>query len=187
MAEKSADNLLDAIEKSKKKSLANLIYGLGIRYVGVHSSEVITRYYPTLDEFREAGLEELIEINEIGPKIAESIILFFKEKENLAIIERLRRAGLNFGQEEEKRRGKKGVQILAGKQFVLTGTLKDFTRIQAKEIISELGGRVTGSVSKKTDYVVAGEDPGSKYQKAQKIGVSIISEEEFKKIINKNS
>jgi len=187
MAEKSADNLSDAIEKSKKKSLANLIYGLGIRYVGVHSSEVITRYYPTLDEFREAGLEELIEINEIGPKIAESIILFFKEKENLAIIERLRRAGLNFGQEEEKRRGKKGVQILAGKQFVLTGTLKDFTRTQAKEIISELGGRVTGSVSKKTNYVVAGEDPGSKYQKAQKIGVSIISEEEFKKIINKNS
>ncbi|MBU4511108.1 NAD-dependent DNA ligase LigA, partial [bacterium] len=164
MAEKSADNLLGAIEKSKKKSLANLIYGLGIRYVGVHSSEVITRYYPTLDEFREAGLEELIEINEIGPKIAESIILFFEEKKNLDIIERLRSAGLNFGQEEEKRREKKGVQILAGKQFVLTGTLKDFTRTQAKEIISELGGRVTSSVSKKTNYVVVGEDPGSKYQ-----------------------
>ncbi|MBU4349606.1 NAD-dependent DNA ligase LigA [bacterium] len=187
MAEKSADNLLGAIEKSKKKSLANLIYGLGIRYVGVHSSEVITRYYPTLDEFREAGLEELIEINEIGPKIAESIILFFEEKKNLDIIERLRSAGLNFGQEEEKRREKKGVQILAGKQFVLTGTLKDFTRTQAKEIISELGGRVTSSVSKKTNYVVVGEDPGSKYQKAQKIGVPIINEEEFKRIINNRS
>jgi DNA ligase (NAD+) len=182
MAEKSADNLLDAIEKSKKKSLANLIYGLGIRYVGVHTSEVITRYYPTLDKFKKTRLEELIGINEIGPKIAESIIFFFKEKENLAIIERLRRAGLNFGQEEETRRKEKGTQILAGKQFVLTGTLKDFTRAQAKEIISELGGRVTGSVSKKTDYVVAGEDPGSKYQKAQKLGVTIINEEEFKKI-----
>ncbi|HAJ32198.1 MAG TPA: DNA ligase [Candidatus Atribacteria bacterium] len=187
MAEKSADNLLDAIEKSKKKSLANLIYGLGIRYVGVHTSEVITRYYPTLDKFKKANLEELIEINEIGPKIAESIILFFKEKENLTIIERLRSAGLNFGQEEEKMREEKGVQILAGKQFVLTGTLKDFTRTQAKEIITELGGRVTGSVSKKTDYVVAGEGSGSKYQKAIELGVPIINEEEFKKIITENS
>jgi DNA ligase (NAD+) len=183
VADKSADNLLDAIEKSKKKSLANLIYGLGIRYVGVHTSEVITRYYPTLDKFKKANLEELIKINEIGPKIAESIILFFKERENLAIIEKLRSAGLNFSQEKEKIREEKGVQILAGKQFVLTGTLKDFTRTQAKEIISELGGRVTGSVSKKTDYVVAGEDPGSKYQKAQELDVTIINEEEFKKLI----
>ncbi len=183
MAEKSVDNLLNAIKTSKKKSLANSIYGLGIRYVGVHTSEVITRYYSTLDKFIKASLEELIEINEVGPKIAESIILFFKEKENLAIIERLRRAGLNFSQEEEKARKEKVVQILAGKQFVLTGTLKDFTRTQSKEIISELGGRVTGSVSKKTDYVVAGEDPGSKYQKAQKLGVTIINEEEFKKIL----
>jgi DNA ligase (NAD+) len=190
MAEKSADNLLDAIEKSKKKTLANLIYGLGIRYVGVHTAEVITSYYPTLYKFKKAKLEELIEINEIGPKIAESIILFFKEKENLAIIERLRSAGLSFSQEEGKMKKEKAAQILAGKQFVLTGTLKDFTRTKAKEIISELGGRVTGSVSKKTNYVVAGEDPGSKYQKAQKIGVPIIkigvpiiNEEEFKKIV----
>jgi len=187
MAEKSADNLLVAIEKSKKKSLAHLIYGLGIRYVGVHTSEVITRYYPTLDKFKKVKLEELIEINEIGPKIAESIVLFFKEKENLAIIERLRSAGLNFGQGEEKMRNEKGAQILTGKQFVLTGTLKDFTRTQVTKIISELGGRVTGSVSKKTDYVVAGKDPGSKYQKAQELSVSIINEEEFKKIINNRS
>jgi len=187
MAEKSADNLLDAIEESKKKSLANLIYGLEIRYVGVHTSEVITRYYPTLDKFKIASLEELIEINEIGPKIAESINHFFKGKENIDIIERLRSAGLNFGQEEEIIRKEKEVQILEGKQFVLTGTLEDFTRTQVKEIISKLGGRVIGSVSKKTDYVVAGEDPGSKYQKAQKLGVLIINEEEFKKIITKNS
>ncbi len=185
MAEKSADNLLVAIEKSKKKSLAHLIYGLGIRYVGVHSSEVITRYYTTLYKFRKANLEELVKINEIGPKIAESIVLFFKEKDNLDIIEKLRKVGLNFGQEEEKREKGKEVQILTGKQFVLTGTLKDFTRSQAKEIISELGGRVTSTVSKKTDYVVVGDDPGSKYQKAQKIGVPIINEEEFKKIIAK--
>ncbi|MBU1035839.1 NAD-dependent DNA ligase LigA, partial [bacterium] len=182
MAEKSTDNLLEAIEKSKEKSLANLIYGLGIRYVGVHTSEVITRYYSTLDKFRKTNLEELIEINEIGPKIAESIILFFKEKENLAIIERLRSAGLNFNLEEEKMRKEKVTRILAEKQFVLTGTLKDFTRTQAKKIIIELGGRVTGSVSKKTDYVIAGEEPGSKFQNALKLGVTIINEEEFKKI-----
>jgi len=187
MAEKSADNLLDAIEESKKKSLANLIYGLEIRYVGVHTSEVITRYYLTLDKFKIASLEELVEINEIGPKIAESINHFFKGKENIDIIERLRSAGLNFGQEEETIRKEKEVQILEGKQFVLTGTLEDFTRTQIKEIISKLGGRVIGSVSKKTDYVVAGEDPGVKYQKAQELGVTIISEEEFKKIITKNS
>lgn len=182
MAEKSADNLLIAIKKSKEKPFSNLTYGLGIRYVGVHTAEVITRHYPTLEKFKKASLEELIEINEIGPKIAESTILFFKEKENLAIIERLGSAGLNFSQGEEKMRKEKIAQILAGKQFVLTGVLKEFTRTQAKEIISELGGRVTGSVSKKTDYVVAGEDPGSKYQKAQKLCVPIIDEEEFKKI-----
>ncbi|GAI41346.1 unnamed protein product, partial [marine sediment metagenome] len=149
MAEKSADNLLVAIEKSKKKSLAHLIYGLGIRYVGVHTSEVITRYYPTLDKFGKANLEELIEINEIGPRIAESIVLFFKEKGNLDIIEKLRRAGLNFGQEEEGTKKEKEARPLSGKQFVLTGTLKEFTRTQVKEIISKLGGRVTGSVSKR--------------------------------------
>ena len=183
MAEKSADNLLKAIEKCKKKPLANLIYGLGIRYVGFHTSEVITRHYPTLDKFKKANLEELIEINEIGPKIADSIILFFKEKENLAIIERLRSVGLNFGQEEEKIREEKGAQILAGKQFVLTGSLENFTRTQVIEIISKLGGRVTGSVSKKTDYILVGKNPGSKYQNAQKLGITIINEEEFKKII----
>jgi DNA ligase (NAD+) len=185
MAEKSADNLRNAIEKSKNRSFANLIYGLGIRYVGVHTSEVITRYFPTLDKLRKVNLEELIEVNEIGPKIAESIVLFFKEKENLDIIERLRSADLNFGQKEEKKRKKKRAQIFTGKQFVLTGTLKDFTRTQVTEIIGELGGRVTSSVSKKTDYVVVGEDPGSKYQKAKKLGITIIDEEEFKKLIDK--
>lgn len=184
-AAKSVDNLLAAIEKSKKRSLANLIYGLGIRYVGVHTSEVITRYYSSLNKFKKAKIEELIEINEIGPKIAESIIFFFKEKENLAIMERLRNAGLNFGQEEEKIKKDQKTRILAGKQFVLTGTLEDFTRSQAKEIIIKLGGRVTDSVSKKTDYVVAGVEPGSKYVRAKKLGVSIITEEEFKKIIHK--
>jgi DNA ligase (NAD+) len=185
MAEKSADNLREAIEKSKNRSLANLIYGLGIRYVGVHTAEVITRHFPTLEQLKKINLEEWIEIDEIGPKIAESIVLFFKEKENLGIVERLRSTDLNFGQKEEKKRRGKSTQIFNGKQFVLTGSLKNFTRTQVTGIINELGGRVTNSVSKKTDYVVVGEDPGSKYDKAQKLGITIINEEEFKKIINK--
>jgi len=183
MAKKSADNLLDAIKKSKKKSLSNLIYGLEMRYVGVHTSEVITRHYSTLDKFKKADLEELIEIKEIGPKIAKSIINFFENEKNLDIIERLRDAGLNFGQEGKKISEGKRVQILAGKQFVLTGTLKDFTRDEAGRRIKELGGRVTGSVSKKTDYVVVGENPGSKYTTAKELRVSIINEQEFKKLI----
>lgn len=183
MAKKSADNLMKAIENSKRKKLVNLLYGLGIRYVGIHTAEVMVKYYKCLDKYKNIELEELIKINEIGPKIAESIIFFFSQKENVEIIEKLRKAGLNFGtnEEEEKIEDNK-TQRLQEKQFVLTGVLKDFTRTQAKEIISKLGGRVTGSVSKKTDYVVAGEDPGSKYQKARELGVTIISEEEFKGI-----
>ncbi|MEA1940435.1 MAG: BRCT domain-containing protein, partial [Candidatus Caldatribacteriota bacterium] len=184
MAEKSADNLLEAIKNSKEKSLVHLVYGLGIPFVGIHTAGVITKYYSTLDKFKKVNEEGLIEIKEIGPKIAESIILFFKEEENLKVIERLRNAGLNFGKEfgKEEEEKKEEVKILEGKKFVLTGTLKDFSRAQAKEIISKLGARVTGSVSKNTDYVVAGEDPGSKYENAKKLGIKIISEEEFKKI-----
>ncbi|MEA2022018.1 MAG: NAD-dependent DNA ligase LigA, partial [Candidatus Caldatribacteriota bacterium] len=186
MAKKSSDNLMKAIENSKRKNLVNILYGLGIRYVGIHTAEVMVKYYKNLDKYKNIELEELIKINEIGPKIAESIIFFFSQKENVEIIEKLRKAGLNFGtnEEEEKIEDNK-TQRLQEKQFVLTGVLKDFTRTQAKELISKLGGRVTGSVSKKTDYVVAGEGPGSKYQKARELGVTIINEEEFKRIINK--
>ncbi len=189
MGEKSASNLLKAIEESKRRPLSRLIYGLGIRYVGVHTSEVIAQHFSTLDRLKEASFEELIQIEEIGPKVAESIVRFFKEEENSRIIENLRRAGLNFGKlegegEASAKKGR-GFLPLKGKQLVLTGTLKEFSRNQAKEIIRKLGGRVTESVSKRTDYVVVGENPGSKYQKAQELGVTIINEEEFKKLIAK--
>ena len=183
MAQKSTDNLMKAIEKSKGKDLVHLLYGLGIRYVGIHTAEVMVKYYKNLDQYKNIELEELVKINEVGPKIAESIIFFFSQKENVEIIEKLRKAGLNFGtnEEEEKIEDSK-TRKLQGKQFVLTGTLKNFTRNQAKEMISKFGGRVTGSVSKKTDYVVSGENPGSKYQKARELGITIINEEEFKGI-----
>lgn len=183
LAKKSVDNLMKAIENSKRKDLVNLLYGLGIRYVGIHTAEVMVKYHKNLDQYKNIELEELIKINEVGPKIAESIIFFFSQKENVEIIEKLREAGLNFGRnEEEENIEDRKIQRLQEKQFVLTGTLKDFTRSQAKKIINQLGGRVTGSVSKNTNYVVVGEDPGSKYQKARELGVNIINEEEFKKI-----
>jgi len=186
LAKKSVDNLMKAIENSKRKDLVNLLYGLGIRYVGIHTAEVMVKYYKNLNQYKNIELEELIKINEVGPKIAESIIFFFSQKENVEIIEKLREAGLNFGtNEEEENIENRKIQRLQEKQFVLTGTLKDFTRSQAKNIINQLGGRVAGSVSKNTNYVVVGEDPGSKYQKARELGVNLINEEEFKRIINK--
>jgi len=183
MADKSTDNLMRAIEESKNRPLSRLIYGLGIRFVGVHLSEVLSRNFVSLDKFKEANLENLLAIKEIGPKTAESIIHFFREKNNLFVIERLRSAGLNFGGKEEKGEIEAEYLPLKGKQFVLTGTLQDFERSKAKEIITRLGGRVTGSVSKKTDYVIVGKDPGSKYKKALELGISILSEKEFKELI----
>jgi len=134
--------------------------------VGIHTAEVMVKYYKNLDQYKNIELEELIKINEVGPKIAESIIFFFSQKENVEIIKKLREAGLNFEtNEEEENIEDRKIQRLQEKQFVLTGTLKDFTRSQAKKIINQLGGRVAGSVSKNTNYVVVGEDPGSKISK----------------------
>ena len=185
MAQKSTDNLIIAIENSKQKELVHLLYGLGIRYVGIHTAEVLVKYLNNLDQYKDIKLDELINIDEIGPKIAESILFFFSQKENIQIIERLRKAGLNFGTDKEKGNRKNlEFQTLQKKQFVLTGTLKEFTREEAGKIIKELGGKVTGSVSKKTDYVVVGENPGSKYKTAKELKVSIINEQEFKKLIS---
>ena len=184
MAQKSTDNLMTAIENSKQKELVHLLYGLGIRYVGIHTAEVLVKYFSNLEQYKDIQLDELINIDEIGPKIAESILFFFSQKENMQIIARLREAGLNFGADKEKGTTKNlETQVLQKKQFVLTGALKEFTREEAGEIIKALGGRVTGSVSKKTDYVVVGENPGSKYKTAKELKVSIINEEEFKKLI----
>ncbi|GAB4113752.1 MAG: NAD-dependent DNA ligase LigA [Candidatus Caldatribacteriota bacterium] len=184
MAEKSALNLLQSIEESKKRTLSRLIYGLGIRFVGVHLSEVLSKHFSSLDHFRKITKDDLLKIKEIGPKSAESILLFFQEKDNWWIINRLREAGVNLGG-DEKEKIKEEDLPLKGKQFVLTGTLQDFDRNEAKEIITRLGGRVTGSVSKKTDYVVVGEDPGSKYQKAIDLNIPILKEKDFKEMINR--
>jgi len=174
MAEKSADNLVAAIDKSRKTTLARFIYALGIRQVGEHVARVIADHFGSLENIADASTEELEEVMEVGPIVAQSIHTFFRQPKNIELIERLREGGVEI-EIEERAAG----SPFDGKTFVLTGTLEHFKRDEAKKLIQRLGGRVASSVSKKTDYVVAGDDPGSKYDKAKKLGVKILSEEEF--------
>jgi DNA ligase (NAD+) len=174
MAEKSAENLIGAIAESKKAGLARLVFGLGIRHVGQRVAQVLAQTYGSMDTLSKAPYEDLEAIDEIGPRIAESIREFFGEKHNQKELCKLKQHKLVMTEEK-----KAGGGSLAGKQFVLTGTLENMTRDEAKKKIIEAGGRVTSSVSAKTDYVLAGTDPGSKLTKAQKLGIAILSEKEF--------
>ena len=175
-AEKSAENLVEAIEKSKEKSLARFIYALGIPNVGEHTARLLADKFKSIDALMNAKMEELMAIKEIGPETAKSIVDFFAEKKNRKEIEELRKLGVRM--EYEKRHGK-----LAGLTFVFTGSLKDFTREEAKELVEEEGGKVASSVSRNVDYVVVGEKPGSKYERAKELGIKIINEEEFKRLL----
>ena len=178
MGEKSAENVLAEIEASKSLPLERVIYGLGIRFVGERTAQFLAEHFGALDAIINASAEELEEVNEVGPRIAESIVEFFADEHNRKLVSDLRKARLTFtGQKKEK--GTK----LAGKTFVLTGTLARHTRDEAKKMIEDAGGRVSGSVSKKTDYVVAGSDAGSKMDKARKLGVAVIGEEELEGLL----
>lgn len=181
MGDKSVNNLLKAIEESKGRELERLIFGFGIRLVGARAAHLIAEKFKHLDRIIEAREEDFLEIDEIGDKIAQSLTAFFDEEQNLKLVEKLRRAGVNFSQKSNTSifGGDAPDHQWDGKTFVLTGTLEGYTRNEAKKLIEERGGRVTGSVSKKTDYVLAGESPGSKLDKARELGVSIIDEEEF--------
>jgi len=177
MGDKSAENVLGEIEASKKLPLERVIYGLGIRFVGERTAQFLAEHFGSLDAIMKASTEELEEVNEVGPRIAESIVEFFGDEHNRKLVGDLRKAGLTFtGKKKEK--GTK----LTGKTFVLTGTLLRHTRDEAKKMIEDAGGRVSGSVSKKTDYVVAGTDAGSKLDKARELGVSVIGEEEMERL-----
>jgi DNA ligase (NAD+) len=175
MAEKSATNLVTAIEKSKEQPFERVLYALGIRYVGEKVARDLAAHYQSIDSLIQAGTPELTEIDSIGPRIAQSVNSFFGIEENLAIINRLRSYGLQFNQEEKATVSEK----FAGKTFVLTGTLPTLKRDDASRLIGENGGRTTGSVSKKTDYILAGDSAGSKLEKARKLGVPVIDEEQF--------
>jgi DNA ligase (NAD+) len=176
-ADKSAQNILDEIENSKKLPLERVIYGLGIRMVGERTAQFLAEHFGSMEALEKATVEELQDVNEVGPRIAESIAEFFSIAANRKLVERLDAAHLNL-EGQRKQRGTK----LAGKTFVLTGTLAHFTRDEAKKLIEDAGGKVTGSVSKKTDYVVAGSDAGSKLDKAKQLGVAVIDEKEMEKL-----
>jgi DNA ligase (NAD+) len=178
MGDKSAQNVLAEIEASRKLPLERVIYGLGIRFVGERTAEFLAAHFGSLDGVMKASVEELQEVNEVGPRIAESIHEFFAEPRNRELVQQLRKAGLKF-EGVKKQRGTK----LAGKTFVLTGTLATYSRDEAKQMIEDAGGKVTGSVSKKTDYVVAGADPGSKLDKAREFGINVIGEKELKELV----
>jgi len=171
VGEKSAQNLLREVEAAKKAPLERVILGLGIRFVGERTAQFLAQHFGTLDAIIEASEAELEEVNEVGERIAESIREFFAEPKNRELIERLRRAGLQF-KSTAKPRGTK----LAGKTFVITGILPSRSRDEAKKLIEDAGGRVSGSVSKKTDFVVAGAEAGSKLDKANQLGVDVIDE-----------
>ena len=177
MGDKSAQNVLDEIEASKKLPLERVIYGLGIRMVGERTAQFLAEHFGSMDDLMNASEEELQKVTEVGPRIANSIVEFFREPSNRKLIDRLRASGLTFTG-KKKERGTK----LAGKTFVLTGTLTR-PRDVVKKMLEDAGGRVAGSVSKKTDYVVAGADAGSKLDKANELGVRVISEKEMEELL----
>jgi DNA ligase (NAD+) len=180
MGDKSAQNVLDEIENSRKLPLERVIYGLGIRFVGERTAEFLAQHFGSLDALMQASVEELQEVNEVGPRVGQSIYEFFQEPKNRELVERLRKAGLTFTGKKRERGTK-----LAGKTFVLTGTLANLSRDEAKKMIEDAGGKVTGSVSKKTDYVVSGADPGSKLDKARELGVNVIGEEDLLQLVRR--
>jgi DNA ligase (NAD+) len=180
MGEKSAQNLLEEIEASKKNSLARLIYALGIQFVGERTAQLLAGHFSSLEELAAAKEEQLEEVPEVGPKVAASIVEFFSEPANRQLIKKLRKAGVHPTAEKRVVKSQK----LAGKSFVFTGGLANRSREEAGELVVQHGGKVSSSVSKKTDYVVVGIDPGSKYEKAKELGVTILSEREFEKLLS---
>jgi len=181
MGDRLAENILKAIEKSKNPDLPHLIYALGIRNVGEHLANVLAKEFNSVDNIKNQTKEKLTAVHEIGPIVAECIYNFFHEEKNLKVLDKLKKGGVKFPEMKVKKKK----TPLSGKTFVLTGVLETLNRDEAKKIIQNLGGRVSSSVSKKTDFVVVGEDPGSKLDKAKRLGIKTIDEKEFKRLIGK--
>jgi DNA ligase (NAD+) len=177
MGDKSAQNLLEEIERSKKLGLERVVYGLGIRFVGERTAQFLAEHFGSIEAVMNASEQELEQVEEVGPRIARSIVEFFAEPKNRELVAELRAAGLKLAG-PKKQRGTR----LAGKTFVLTGTLVSYTREEATRRIEAAGGRVAGSVSKKTDFVVAGSDAGSKLDKARTLGVEVIDEKKMEEL-----
>ncbi|MBV6478015.1 MAG: DNA ligase [Ignavibacteria bacterium] len=177
---KSTDNILTAIENSKQKPFEKVLFALGIRHIGERTAKLLSSHFGSIDNLMNAAEEEILIVHEIGPKIAQSVKTFFSDRKNLELVNRLKKSGLKF--ESEKKQTKLNEKI-SGKIFVLTGTLDKYKREDAQKIIEDLGGRVSSSVSKKTDFVLAGSEAGSKLSKAQELGVKVLSENDFEKLI----
>jgi DNA ligase (NAD+) len=175
-AEKSAKKLIDQIEASKDRGLQRLLYGIDIRHVGERYAKVLANHFRSIDKLAEASVEELIAIHEIGPIVAESVFEWFRDPSHRALVDRLKAAGVKM---ESDGGAVKIDERFNGKTFVLTGTLENYTRDQASRLIEERGGRVSSSVSKKTDYVLAGSEAGSKLTKAESLGVAVLDEAQF--------
>lgn len=173
-AEKSAQNLIAAIEKSKEQGLDRVLFGLGVRLIGSRAAQLLAQRFGTMDALMNAPKEEISSVNDIGEKMAESLVHYFREEKSIDLIERLKNAGVRMDYESQQTG-----DVLAGKTFVLTGTLPTLKRSEAQALIEQNGGKVSGSVSKKTDFVVAGEEAGSKLDKANALGVAVITEEEL--------
>ncbi|HVS39008.1 MAG TPA: helix-hairpin-helix domain-containing protein, partial [Gemmataceae bacterium] len=182
MGKKSAQNLLEGVEASKGRGLARVLSGLSIPLVGEATAELLTRSFPTIDAILAASKDELAAVKGFGPERAESIWQFFHHSEGEKLVRELRELGVKLTEEPKAR--PKGAD-LTGKTFVATGTLKNYGRDDIERLIKDLGGKATGSVSRKTDYVVAGENAGSKLDKAKELGVKVLTEEEFDKLIGR--
>jgi DNA ligase (NAD+) len=182
MGDKLAENILEAIDKSRRPDLPHLMHALGIRNVGEHLASVLAAHFGSIDRVAQAEVEELSQINEVGPIVAESISTFFKNHENQQFLKRLQQGGMVFPQAEKK----SDYQPLAGQTFVITGTLAGYSRRQAKELLEKFGAKVASSVSGSTDYLVVGADPGSKLEKAQKLGIKIMDEDKFEELIKEH-
>jgi len=178
MAEKSAGNIIEALERSKHPSLARFIYALGIRHVGEHIAQVLARNLSSLDAIAHATEEELTAIPEIGPEVAQSVTSFFRDKGNQGELKRLQRAGVKIAAPSARKE-----EPLKGKTFLFTGALEGMTRDEAKDLVLTRGGEISSSAGKGVDYVVKGKEPGSKYAKARELGLTIIDEEEFKRLV----
>jgi DNA ligase (NAD+) len=184
MAEKSAQNVIDSIEASKQRPLNRVLFALGIRYVGDQTATLLANHFGSMEALMNASEEEIVEAEGIGPKIADSVYAYFQEPRNRDTIRKLREAGLTL---EAEQREAVGDQPLAGLTFVVTGTLARHSRLQIEARIKELGGSVSDSVSKKTSYVLVGENPGSKVRRAQQLGTPIISEDDFEELISEKA
>jgi DNA ligase (NAD+) len=181
MGDKLAENMLNAVDKSRKPTLTSLIYALGIRNVGYHLAGVLGKHFKSIANLAKQSIDDLTEIHEIGPIVAESIYNFFHNPKNLMILEKLKKGGVTFPVEEPEVRE----TPLSGKTFVLTGALESFTRAEARKLIEHRGGKVSSSVSRNTDFVVVGRDPGSKYDESLRLGVRTLNEDEFREMIGR--